>query len=319
MGLAGGDNKRNTQAIAIFALLLSFASFSFVNLVTRPVACFPGDIGTSKCPVSAGQPDSGTAKMVFAPGTLENCTCIFNVPIIFHQTFSKPPSIVLTLMNDSACAGGVCTPYLTSQALSLTDSHTILTSGNVAETWATMPVALTEIFGNTRNRDYMGNDLSATAYGLEVNVVTAGSASAVLEVQFSPDQTTWTDPAAGSCDLSIATTGLKTVNGFPCFLTANTYNYVRIVGINGNGVASPSFGLISVQLTTTINPAVTLKVCETKNPPGNFIGCDGTLSTGITTTQFDYAIALTLAPTLKTTFVIQWHAVPCQQANCAAA
>lgn len=57
MGLAGGDNKRNTQAIAIFALLLSFASFSFVNLVTRPIACFPGDIGTAKCVLQPGTHD----------------------------------------------------------------------------------------------------------------------------------------------------------------------------------------------------------------------------------------------------------------------
>lgn len=54
-GLAGGDSERNIQAIALFALLLSFASFSFVNLVTRPVACFPGDIGTPKCPLTSAQ------------------------------------------------------------------------------------------------------------------------------------------------------------------------------------------------------------------------------------------------------------------------
>jgi len=52
LGLAGGDNRRNLEAIALLALFLSFSTFSFVNLVTRPVACFPGDIGSSKCPIT---------------------------------------------------------------------------------------------------------------------------------------------------------------------------------------------------------------------------------------------------------------------------
>jgi hypothetical protein len=60
MSLAGGDNERNISAIAVLALFLSFSSFSVVNLVTRPVACFPGDIGTSKCPLSGGGTSLGT-------------------------------------------------------------------------------------------------------------------------------------------------------------------------------------------------------------------------------------------------------------------
>jgi hypothetical protein len=36
------------------ALFLSFSSFSLYNLTNRPVACFPGDIGTLKCPLSSG-------------------------------------------------------------------------------------------------------------------------------------------------------------------------------------------------------------------------------------------------------------------------
>lgn len=58
MGLAGGDTKRNIEAIALFALFLSFSSFSFINLVTRPVACFPGDIGFIKCPLQPGTHDT---------------------------------------------------------------------------------------------------------------------------------------------------------------------------------------------------------------------------------------------------------------------
>ena len=50
MGL-GGSGKENVEAIAFLALLLTF-SFSFYAFVTRPIACFPGDIGTTKCPVS---------------------------------------------------------------------------------------------------------------------------------------------------------------------------------------------------------------------------------------------------------------------------
>jgi hypothetical protein len=57
VSLAGSDNQRNISAIALLALFLSFSSFSFVNLVVRPVACFPGDIGTSKCPLNTGTHD----------------------------------------------------------------------------------------------------------------------------------------------------------------------------------------------------------------------------------------------------------------------
>jgi hypothetical protein len=54
LGLAGEDNQRNISAIALLALFLSFSSFSLYNLTTKPVACFPGDIGTVKCPLVAG-------------------------------------------------------------------------------------------------------------------------------------------------------------------------------------------------------------------------------------------------------------------------
>lgn len=54
MSLAGTDNHRNVAAIALLALFLSFSSFSLYNLTTRPVACFPGDIGTSKCALQPG-------------------------------------------------------------------------------------------------------------------------------------------------------------------------------------------------------------------------------------------------------------------------
>ncbi len=52
MGLAGSDNQRNVEAIALLALFLSFSTFSLYNLTNKPVACFPGDIGTVKCPIT---------------------------------------------------------------------------------------------------------------------------------------------------------------------------------------------------------------------------------------------------------------------------
>jgi len=93
MSLAGSDNQRNLQAIALLALFLSFSSFSFINLVTRPVACFPGDIGTIKCPytgatnptlqrgtqgttIAAGQ-SFGTVTVNFSPAYAVAPSCIF--------------------------------------------------------------------------------------------------------------------------------------------------------------------------------------------------------------------------------------------------
>lgn len=52
MGLAGHQSERNVHAIAYLALILSFSAFSFFTITVHPVACFGGDIGTNKCPIS---------------------------------------------------------------------------------------------------------------------------------------------------------------------------------------------------------------------------------------------------------------------------
>jgi len=53
-GLGGSsqERRRNLEAIAFLALILTFSSVSFFSLVTRPISCFPGDIGTVKCPIT---------------------------------------------------------------------------------------------------------------------------------------------------------------------------------------------------------------------------------------------------------------------------
>lgn len=56
--LAGGDSKRNIEAIALLALLLTISTFSLINLTSKTVACFPGDIGTIKCPLVGGAHDT---------------------------------------------------------------------------------------------------------------------------------------------------------------------------------------------------------------------------------------------------------------------
>src|SRR5438876_6193516 len=68
-GLGGNpsDRKRNLEAISFLALLLSFGSVSLFSLVTKPVACFPGDIGTDKCPFSATVVNAVTVQMLSSP------------------------------------------------------------------------------------------------------------------------------------------------------------------------------------------------------------------------------------------------------------
>ena len=130
-----------------------------------------------------------------------------------------------------------------------TDAITIVAGGNLGETWTAQPAATTELFGTTSNRNVFEDNVAGTEV-FTVNVVTAGASfSTVLEVQVSGDNgATWVDPCGspGGADSPIGSTGLKITN---CGLVNSVIccsNLMRIVGKNGNGVASPSFGLITV-------------------------------------------------------------------------
>jgi hypothetical protein len=111
-----------------------------------------------------------------------------------------------------------------------------------------MPAALTELGGSARYRTKY--DLSnATKARVVVNVMVAGSANAVICVQYSTDQTTWsyldngTEPCA-----AVNATGVRTSAFVDLATAAKADVFLRIVGRSGNGWTGPQFGQISLQI-----------------------------------------------------------------------
>jgi len=114
--------------------------------------------------------------------------------------------------------------------------------------WTNMPAALTEIFGSPNYRIYY--DLSNFTHARLVGyVVTAGAANAQLRVQYSTDGTNWDylDGVRGPY-IGIGTTGYKISDWVKITSSAKTNVYLRIVGINGDGVADPRFNSLRLQL-----------------------------------------------------------------------
>jgi hypothetical protein len=118
------------------------------------------------------------------------------------------------------------------------------------QSWTSMPAALTEFNGNTQGRT-KADLASATQARLVVHMMsTAGAASAELRAQYSTDASVWnyldgaTGPAAAInvASTTIASAWVNLVAG------AKADVFIRVVGINGDGIISPSFGSISVQV-----------------------------------------------------------------------
>jgi hypothetical protein len=121
--------------------------------------------------------------------------------------------------------------------------------GRANITWTNQPAALTEFTGATRYRLYF--DLtSAHEARLVAHIATAGAAAASLRVQYSLDGgVSWNylgDVSGPS--LGIGSAGTFASPWVSLEPAARTDCLLRLVGINGNGVADPVFGRISVQL-----------------------------------------------------------------------
>lgn len=131
----------------------------------------------------------------------------------------------------------------------LPESITVLSTSILAATWSNQPSAVTELLGSTRFR--LGYDLSnAASARLVVNVVGAGASTpAKIRVQYSTDLFTWRylDGALGpSVDINAA--GLQVSGWTTLEIAARGDVYLRIVGLDGNGSADPSLGLLQVQI-----------------------------------------------------------------------
>jgi hypothetical protein len=128
-------------------------------------------------------------------------------------------------------------------------------NGNGASAqWSNMPSGgPTEIFTPTDvavPSSRMLYDLTdAAQIRFQVSNSVVGSASAEIRIQYSTDQATWNYLDNGNTGLgqNVSTTGLHASSWSNIAAGAKGDVYLRIVGVNGNGVADPLFGLIQVQ------------------------------------------------------------------------
>jgi parallel beta-helix repeat protein len=147
------------------------------------------------------------------------------------------------------CYQGVAWTDCIGSGGSTTDvvSETITFLAASSVTWSSMPAALTELLGNTRQRVKV--DLTnATQMRLLANISTAGAAGSELRVQYSTDQSSWNyvDAATGP-SVAIDSTGLQVSSFITIDAGAKSDVFLRIIGINGNGSTSPILGTIYVQ------------------------------------------------------------------------
>ena len=111
--------------------------------------------------------------------------------------------------------------------------------------WTNMPAALTEFRAILNTRTKL--DLtSATQSRITVRVGVAPVVNAKIKVQYSTDETTWVD----LCSVTMPATANKTNVGVWTAVPAGAKAdvFIRLVGIDGDGAADPTFGLITLQV-----------------------------------------------------------------------
>lgn len=114
--------------------------------------------------------------------------------------------------------------------------------------WKAQPAALSEFLEVMRHRLKYGLSKFNQAR-LIVNVTAAGYTNAKARVQYSTGQIIWhyLDATSGP-SVGINTTGLKVSTWIDLCDGAKADVFLRLVGIDGDAVANPAFGLIAVQV-----------------------------------------------------------------------
>ncbi len=121
----------------------------------------------------------------------------------------------------------------------------------VTQSWTNQPASLTEIAGLTRHR--ISYDLTYVSQArLWCIITTAGATNAELRAQYSTDGgTNWSylDGVSGPAVVFGATTNAPRVGAWVNLAAAAQADvWLRLVGLNGDGVADPAFGQISLHV-----------------------------------------------------------------------
>lgn len=147
-------------------------------------------------------------------------------------------------------ANGLSVPVFVPEDVAEEVEHFVIVFGGdlASTTWSNQPAGLTELQGVARQRTRA--DLTRIAKArLVVWNGTAGAANAELRLQASADQSAWDyldavgGPAAPLDGGSVALT-----SGFVDLVAAAKADvWLRVVGINGDGAADPTLGMIAAE------------------------------------------------------------------------
>ena len=109
--------------------------------------------------------------------------------------------------------------------------------------WTNMPAALTEFRAVLNIRTKLDLTL-ATQSRIIVKIVVAPVANAKIKVQYSTDESVWADLCSVTMPATANYTNVGSWTTIPAGAKADVF--LRVVGIDGNGVADPTFGLITL-------------------------------------------------------------------------
>jgi len=140
--------------------------------------------------------------------------------------------------------------------MNLNNIITFISTGGTI--WTNMPSALTEFLGSVNYRQkidltHYDNEAKCRLVG---NVLVGGTNNAKIRVQYSVDNgANWNYfEANGLPQLTgLNTTGIKVSEWVLLPETAKTDVLLRVVGLDGNGTADPSFGTIQLQFNVLLH------------------------------------------------------------------
>ena len=223
-------------------------AFHTAFIVALLVAFSISDVTSSTIPsvVGCNNPPSlmqcGTASCTLSPAFIPPYLCTTTVN--FNPVFDHTPKFMSAMWN--GCQSGAChfETFTPIPIASLT-----MQSDN-GETWASMPVASTEIYGTTNHESSIlmptGVD---SAYFNVLCIQGSTSATAKLRPEYSIDGSTWhelavvnglLDASVDASDCSFTSSGVEAItvgpSGIPTSLLTGMTVQFRVVGFNGGGL-----------------------------------------------------------------------------------
>lgn len=113
------------------------------------------------------------------------------------------------------------------------------------EAWTDMPLALTEFLGSANGTRTYANLADFKQSRIIVRIGNAPAANAKLRCQYATDEATWNTLCSVTMPATASTTNVGPWTNIPSGALTDTY--LRIVGLDGDGVVDPSFGFFYVE------------------------------------------------------------------------